>query len=131
MVQVSATVVEMDGVIVLRLDGDLTAATVLGIQSDFAPLFRRPSPIIVVDLSRVTACDSTGALSLDVAGGVAADCGGELRLVVSPGAVCRLLRDSGTMRAVRSFATLEGAVRADPLDLLDSVPEPRPARHPR
>jgi anti-sigma B factor antagonist len=120
MAQVSATAVELDDVVVLALHGDLTGAAALRAQSYLAPLLRRARPILVVDLSGLRTCDATGALVLDVAAGVAADCGGEVRLAAPSAAVSRALRQAGTGRVARAFGSVAGAVSNDRRDLLAS-----------
>jgi len=118
MTSVSATTVRVDGVVIVALAGHLIGATLLQVESHLAPMLRQVPPILVVDLSRVRACDTTGALILRVAAHVVADYGGELRLAAPPAAVCRMLRQTGTMQTARTFATVGGAVHGDLIDLL-------------
>jgi anti-anti-sigma regulatory factor len=122
MTSVSATTVQVDGVVIVAFVGHLTGATLLQVESHLAPLLREVPPVLVVDLSRVRTCDTTGALILDVAARVAADHDGELRLAAPPAAICRALRQAGTMQTVRTFGTVNGAVHGDVLDLL-ATPE--------
>lgn len=96
------------------------------IGADLAPLLAQPHPILVIDLSRVPACDVTGRLLLlHVAADVAAGHGGEVRLAAPPAPLCRALRQAGAMGAVATFRTVTGAVDADLLDLL-TTPHPLP-----
>jgi anti-anti-sigma factor len=115
---VSATIDVVDGAVIVALDGDLSGPAVLAVECYLAPLLRHRPPKLVVDLSRVRTCDSMGALILDVAARVAADCGGELRLAAPRAKVCRALRQAGTMAVAGTYASVSGALHDDLLDLL-------------
>jgi anti-anti-sigma factor len=118
MASVSASIAQIDDMTIVSLAGDLTGAAVMQAESCLAPLLRQVPPRLVVDLSGLRTCDATGALILEIAACVATECGGEVRLAAAGGAVCRTLRQAGTMRMVRTFGTVPGAVRAELLDLL-------------
>lgn len=118
MAQVSATVAELKGVAVVALRGDLSGAAVLHAQSYLSPLLRRTPPILVIDLSGLRTCDSTGALMLEAAARIAVDRGGEVRLAAPIAAVSRTLRQTGTLDTADAFRTVSAAVRAERRDLL-------------
>ena len=123
---VSITVTSQGHTTVVTPHGDLTATTFTQLEASLAPLLAREQPLLVIDLSQVTTCDTTGLLLLDVAARVAADSTGVLRLAAPPAGVCQALRQAGTMHVIATYRTVSGAVADDLLDLL-ATPHP-PAR---
>lgn len=136
MAAVRASATRTDDLSVLRIEGELTAGTVLHVEACLAPLLQVTRPRLVIDLSRVRVCDCTGATMLDVTARIAADHGGEVRLAAPTAAVCRTLRGAGIMRVAGTYGSINGALRADPIDLLATpdeltnrvgLPGPRPS----
>jgi len=112
---VSVTVTCMgEATVVVAPCGDLTAATVVQIEPHLRPVLARRPALLVIDLSHVPTCDTTGLMLLDVT----ADYAGKVRLAAPAAPVCRALRHAGTMRDVATFSSVTGALDGDPLDLL-------------
>jgi anti-anti-sigma factor len=112
--------VDHDGVVVVRLGPDLSALTVRDAAAHLDHLLAPATPpVLVVNLSGVGSCDGGGALVLDAAARMAARDGRELRLAAPAASVCQALHRAGIMRTIATYATVAGAQRADPLDLLE------------
>jgi anti-anti-sigma factor len=114
---------EVRGTAVLALTGGLCASTVLMLEPEVAWLLSGERSVLVVDLLGVEACDSAGLAMLDACDRASTAAGIELRLASPNPAVCETLRARGLISRLRVFSTVDGAVRADAVDLL-------PATHP-
>jgi anti-anti-sigma regulatory factor len=99
------------------------------LHSQLELLLQRPAGVLVVDLHDVEQCDVTAVTVLRAAAAVAAASGGAMRLARPTGEVCALLRTTQVMRYIHTYGSLEAAVTADPIDLLDT-PYTAPSRPP-
>ncbi|WP_426506180.1 STAS domain-containing protein [Dactylosporangium sp. McL0621] len=104
--------------VVLALHGLLVEGTVATIEPVLAGLLVADEPRLVLDVSQVTVCDTTGAELLVGVAGLARDRGGELRLAAPSPAIRSWLGIAAGMSGIAAFATVEGALDADPRDLL-------------
>jgi anti-anti-sigma factor len=109
---------EVHGACVLALAGGLCEETVLTVEPEVARLLAGDRSVLVVDLAEVEACDSAGLAMLDTCGRASSAAGVELRLTAPHGAVIHALHAHGLTSRLRTFGSLDGATRADPLDLL-------------
>ncbi|MFI5912908.1 STAS domain-containing protein [Dactylosporangium sp. NPDC051541] len=108
--------------VVLALHGLLVEGTVATIEPVLAGLLVADEPRLVLDVSQVTVCDTTGAqLLVDVAD-LARSRGGELRLAAPSPAIRSWLSVAAGMSDIAAFATVEGALDADPRDLVGQGP---------
>ncbi|NJC73137.1 STAS domain-containing protein [Planosporangium thailandense] len=114
---------EVRGVAVLALTGKLCAATVLTVEPEVAWLLAGERPVLVMDLAGLETCDSAGLAMLDACDRAATTAGIELRLAAPTHPVSEALRARGLISRLRIFGSVDGAARADALDLL-------PATHP-
>jgi anti-anti-sigma factor len=111
--------------VVLALHGLLVEGTVATIEPVLAGLLVADEPRLVLDVSQVTVCDTTGAGLLVGVAGVARSRGGELRLAAPSPAIRSWLGVAVGMSGIATFATVEGALDADPRDLLGpALPPP-------
>lgn len=76
------------------------------------------APQLVLDVSQVTVCDTAGAALLVRVAELAWQRGGELRLAAPSPAIRSWAQIAAGMDAIAAFATVEGAVEADPRDLI-------------
>jgi anti-anti-sigma factor len=100
------------------LTGGLCEETVLTVEPEVARLLAGGRSVLVIDLAEVEACDSAGAAMLDATGRASSAAGVELRLASPQGPILRALHAHGLTSRLRVFGSLDGAARADPLDLL-------------
>src|SRR4051794_39961342 len=121
------TTYEVHGACVLALTGGLCASTVLTIEPEVAWLLAGDRSVLIVDLAEVEACDSAGLAMLDACDQASSAAGIELRLAAPGPSVCQALRARGLISRLRVFGTVDGAARADAVDLL---PAGRPAAGP-
>jgi anti-anti-sigma factor len=112
--------------VVLALHGLLVDGTVATIEPVLAGLLVAEETRLVLDVSQVTVCDTTGAELLVSVAGLARDRGGELRLAAPSPAIRSWLHIAAGMSGIATFATVEGAMDADPRDLLGPVAGPPP-----
>jgi anti-anti-sigma factor len=99
---------------VLALYGRLVADTVQSLEPMLTGMLIADRPRVVVDLSEVVDCDPAGAAMLVDAARLARERGGELRIAAPSEAVGPWLHACD----IATFATVDGAVEADSLDLL-------------
>jgi anti-sigma B factor antagonist len=114
---------EVHGAPILALTGKLCASTILAVEPEVAWLLAGDRSVLVVDLAGVETCDSAGLAMLDACDRASAAAGIELRLAAPTTPVCQALRTRGLISRLRVFGSVDGATRADALDLL-------PAAHP-
>jgi anti-anti-sigma factor len=115
----------MHGAAVLALTGELCASTILTVEPEVAWLLAGDRSVLVVDLAGVEACDSAGLAMLDACDRASSAAGIELRLAAPTASVCQALRARGLISRLRVFGSMDGATRADALDLLPAArPEP-------
>ncbi|MEV8514826.1 STAS domain-containing protein [Dactylosporangium sp. NPDC051484] len=110
--------------VVLALEGLLVDGTAETIEPVLAGLLVADKPRLVLDVSQVTVCDTTGAALLVTAAGMARDRGGELRLAAPSPAIRSWLHIAAGMSGIATFASVEGALDADPRDLLGTAAQP-------
>ena len=111
--------------VVLALHGLLVEGTVATIEPVLAGLLVADEPRLVLDVSQVTVCDTTGAELLVGVAGLARARGGELRLAAPSPAIRSWLGVAAGMSGIAAFASVEGALDADPRDLLGpALPPP-------
>jgi anti-anti-sigma regulatory factor len=110
--------------VVLALHGLLVDGTVATIEPVLAGLLVADEPRLVLDVSQVTVCDTTGAELLVSVAGVARERGGELRLAAPSPAIRAWLPVATGMSGIATFGTVEGALEADPRDLVGPAVAP-------
>ncbi|WP_238015325.1 STAS domain-containing protein [Dactylosporangium sp. AC04546] len=110
--------------VVLALHGLLVEGTVATVEPVLAGCLGAHEPRLVLDVSQVTVCDTVGAALLVSVAEVARGRGGEVRLADPSPAIRSWLGVAAGMSAIAVFATVEGAVEADPRDLLAGAPPP-------
>jgi anti-anti-sigma factor len=116
--RVSWSTYEVHGACVLALAGGLCEETVLMVEPEMGRLLAGDRPVLVIDLAEVQACDSAGAAMLNACGRVSSAAGVELRLAAPHGPILHALHTQGLTSRLRVFRSVDGATRADPLDLL-------------
>src|SRR3954468_9217368 len=104
--------------VVLALHGLLVDGTVATVEPVLAGLLGADEPRLVLDVSQVTVCDTAGAGLLVSVAGTARDRGGELRLAAPSPAIRAWLHVAAGMSGIAAFASVEGALEADPRDLV-------------
>jgi anti-sigma B factor antagonist len=107
--------------VVLALHGLLVDGTVATVEPVLARLLGADEPRLVLDVSQVTVCDTAGAALLASVAGLARDRGGELRLAAPSPAIRSWLHVAVAMSGIAAFGTVEGALEADPRDLLGAA----------
>jgi anti-anti-sigma factor len=112
--------------VVLALHGLLVDGTVATIEPVLAGLLVADEPRLVLDVSQVTVCDTTGAALRVSVAEQARGRGGELRLAAPSPAVRSWFAIAPGMSGIAAFATVDGALDADPRDLLGEARD-RPA----
>lgn len=95
-----------DGVLTIKLDGELDLAAVPELQAAVADTFGDREPLIVLDLGDVGFIDSTGLRLLLGIRGATTERGGRLLLARASDAVRKLLHITGL---VERFEYVEGA----------------------
>jgi anti-anti-sigma factor len=108
--------------VVLALHGLLVDGTVATIEPVLEGLLVAEEPRLVLDVSQVTVCDTTGAALLVSVADRAFERGGELRLAAPSPAIRSWLTIAPGMSGIAAFATVEGALDADPRDLIGEGP---------
>src|SRR5262245_14916617 len=100
------------GMLLIRIAGDLDIDTCVAaserIRSEIAP----PAEVVLLDLSAVTFCSSSGLRVLIQAAQYAAESGVDLRIVGAGRPVLRPLRVTGLDRHLRIFSSVADAVAA-------------------
>jgi anti-anti-sigma factor len=104
-----------DGFTVVTIRGELGIAAVPALREQLLVLLASGANRIVVDLSRVTFCDSSGLAVLVGAGRRAGLLGGVLRLAAAPPPVQTVLRLTGLDTHFETFATVPAATAAAPV----------------
>jgi anti-anti-sigma factor len=107
--------------VVLALHGLLVEGTVETVEPVLAGCLVVAEPRLVLDVSQVTVCDTAGAALLVRVAELAWQRGGELRLAAPSPAIRSWAQVAAGMDGIAAFATVEGAVDADPRDLLAST----------
>jgi anti-anti-sigma regulatory factor len=108
--------------VVLALHGLLVEGTVETVEPVLAGCLVVAEPRLVLDVSQVTVCDTAGAALLVRVADLARLRGGELRLAAPSPAIRSWAQVAAGMDGIAAFASVEGAVDADPRDLLVVVP---------
>ncbi|MEO3809226.1 STAS domain-containing protein [Sphaerisporangium sp. B11E5] len=95
---------------VLTVRGDLDHGSFAAFQQHINDLFTEPSPsAVIIDVSGVDFCDSSGVAALLACHRHLARQGGELVLVGADGRVARLLEITNLVQLFRLYPTLEQA----------------------
>jgi anti-sigma B factor antagonist len=102
-----------DGSILVNLRGDLDVDTAPALRAALDQALARPTPRVVVDMSGLQFCDSTGLSAFLLAGRHAADRGGWLRLAAPSDWMRGLFDTLGLSRRVVVYPNV-GAALADP-----------------
>ena len=110
-----------DGVIVAELAGELGVTSAPVLREQFLGLLRPGSSRMVIDLSRVSSCDSSGLAVLLGAGRRARLLGGFVRLAALSPEAARVLQMTGLHRHFPVFPTVRAAATGA------GVPQPGPA----
>jgi anti-anti-sigma factor len=101
-----------DGFTVVTIRGELGIAAAPALREQLLVLLASGANRIVVDLSRVTFCDSSGLAVLVGAARRASLLGGVLRLAAAPPSVLVVLRLTGLDAHFEMFATVPAATAA-------------------
>ncbi|UWP80865.1 STAS domain-containing protein [Dactylosporangium fulvum] len=124
--------------VVLALHGLLVDGTVATVEPVLAGCLAAHEPRLVLDVSQVTVCDTVGAALLVSVADTARDRGGEVRLAAPSPAIRSWLGVAAGMSGIAVFGSVDGAVDADPRDLIDALPaatancvDERPALRPQ
>ncbi|MEV4136203.1 STAS domain-containing protein [Dactylosporangium sp. NPDC049742] len=104
--------------VVLALHGLLVEGTVETVEPVLVGCLVAAEPRLVLDVSEVTVCDTAGAALLVRVAELAWQRGGELRLAAPSPAIRSWAQVAAGMDGIAAFASVEGAVEADPRDLL-------------
>ena len=107
----------VDGTTVLEVHGPLRDGNTLTLELRLALLLVQLRSPLVVDLAAVEDCDPVGAAVL-LGAARAASPATPLRLARPGRTVLESLRAAGILRVVPTFATVGGATRADPTELM-------------
>jgi anti-anti-sigma factor len=108
--------------VVLALHGLLVEGTVETVEPVLAGCLVAAEPRLVLDVSQVTVCDTAGAALLVRVADLARQRGGELRLAAPSPAIRSWAQVAAGMDGIAAFASVEGAVEADPRDLIMAGP---------
>jgi anti-sigma B factor antagonist len=110
-----------DGVIVAELAGELGVTSAPVLREQFQGLLRPGSSRVVIDLSRVSSCDTSGLAVLIGAGRRARLLGGFVHLAAVSPEAARVLQVTGLHRHFPVFPTVRAAATGA------GVPPPGPA----
>jgi anti-anti-sigma factor len=108
-----------NGVVIAELAGELDIATAPALREQLLSLLRPGSSRLIIDLSRVTYCDSSGLAVLVGAGRRARLLGGFLHLAAASSQTGRVLQLTGLYQHLPVFPTVTAAAAIPP------VPRPR------
>lgn len=97
---------------VLHLSGELDANTATKLHSTLASLIERPVPRIVVDLTDLKFCDSSGLSAFITCKQVITERGGWLSFAGANPFLVRLLETVGLSRYFAIFPTVDNAIAA-------------------
>jgi anti-anti-sigma factor len=109
---------DVHGAHVLELAGQLTRMTVLLLEPQLAKLLTRTGSVLVVDLTKVDACDRAGVAMLEAGHRAANVAGVELRLAAPSAPAGRVLHSAGLLTVLAVFDSVDAAARGDALGLL-------------
>lgn len=109
---------ERDGTTVLQIGGALLEGNTSLLERRIALLLTQLRHPLILDLSQVQECDATGATVL-LGARRAAPPATSVRLAGATDAVQRVLRAAGVLLSVPAFATVQGAIHADPAELIE------------
>jgi anti-sigma B factor antagonist len=104
-----------DGIIITELAGDLDIASAPALREQLLSLLWPGSSRLIIDLSRVTYCDSSGLAVLVGTGRRARLLGGFLHLAAVPAQTRRVLRLTGLSRHLPVFPTVSAAAASSPV----------------
>jgi anti-anti-sigma factor len=100
-------------VVVLSIAGELDMATAPQLQDQITDLLDSGQNRLVLDLSDVSFCDSTGLSVFVRAKNSCDEIGGEVRLAAPQRGVRRILEVSGLIEVLHTYPTVGEAVAAD------------------
>jgi anti-anti-sigma factor len=103
---------------VVSIGGALIASSVAELDTVLAACLARRAELLVLDLSGLHVCDSTGATLLIAAAGAGHDCGVPVVLAAPPAAVLRVLDVTGVLGRVPVYRSVIGAGRRDGVELV-------------
>ena len=105
---------EQDGVRVVEVTGELDLSTAPDLCLRLDAARRIAHPRVLVDLSELEFCDSTGLRALILAAQEITACAGAFGVVVPPGegAVAKMFRISGAVEFLRMFPALADGLAA-------------------
>ncbi len=109
---------ERHGATILHIGGALVQGNTLAVEHRAALLLTQLRHPLIVDLSEVSECDSAGGAVL-VGAGRAASPTTPVRLAGATDTVQQSLRTAGVLHLMPTFTTVDGAIRADPTELLE------------
>jgi anti-anti-sigma factor len=116
-----------DGTVVVTVRGNLDVDSAGGLLSALDAALERPVPRIVVDLSGVEFCDSTGLSAFVIGHNRVAHAGGWLRLAAPNEWVTRLLHTVGLAARLGLYPSVAEALTTPNSDLDGALPDPDPA----
>jgi anti-anti-sigma factor len=102
------------GAAIVTMRGQLDVDTAPTLRAAFDELAAQAAPRIIVDLAGLDFCDSVGLSTFVVAHHRCVDQAGWLRLAASTPFLVRLLSIVGVADTVPMYATVDGAQRGDP-----------------
>jgi anti-sigma B factor antagonist len=101
-----------DGITVAELTGELSLASAPALREQLRALLRPGGSRLVIDLSGVGRCDTSGLAVLVGAGRRARLLGGFVRLAAVPPGADQVLRGTGLHRHLAIFGTVSEAARS-------------------
>ena len=109
---------------VISAGGALTATTLYELESVLMIQLALGPGRLVLDLSPLHVCDSTGAALLIAAANAGRDSGVSVVLAAPPAAVLRVLDVTGVLGTVPVYRTVSGAERQDTVEVIDAGGRP-------
>jgi anti-sigma B factor antagonist len=105
---------------VISVGGELDLETAPQLQQQISTLMDQGVRRIVIDLSGVTFCDSTGLSVFVRTRNTSDETGGDIRLASPQPGVRRILQISGLYDALGTYATVDEALAAPPAQATDA-----------
>jgi anti-sigma B factor antagonist len=103
-----------NGIIIAELAGELDIATAPALREQLLSLLRPGSSRLIIDLSKVTYCDSSGLAVLVGTGRRARLLGGSLHLAAASSQTRQILQLTGLGRYLPVFPTVSAAAAIPP-----------------
>jgi anti-anti-sigma factor len=104
---------ERGDMVVVSVAGELDMASAPQLQDQIMELLDQGRSRLVFDLADASFCDSTGLSVFVRAKNACDEAGGEVRLAAPQRGVRRILEVSGLVEVLRTYPTVDAAVRAE------------------